>query len=103
VTFHERCGSVYRDSWAGRRIDHVRIIGETPKRYRVRYPDGEEKLVPKTATHALLPGECLQHDVTQNRCGWCDVADPIVGECPRHPRTGNEESPNAGSTTPEGG
>jgi len=27
-------------------------------------------------------------------CGWCEVADPIVGDCPRHPRTGNEDRRN---------
>jgi hypothetical protein len=24
-------------------------------------------------------------------CGFCAAADPVVGECPRHPRTGNED------------
>ena len=53
--------AIVTDSWAGRRCYAVEIVGETPKRYRVkvlqdtwlpgnrRLPEGSVTLVPKTA------------------------------------------------------
>lgn len=65
--FAERCGFVGFNDYAGYRTEHVRVIGETPKRYRCRFFSGRWKgtvrLVPKTAMRGiLLPHECLEHD-----------------------------------------
>lgn len=62
ATFADRCGTVNFDSWAGRTTAHVRVLGETPKRYRCQFRDGVVKLVPKNAVTMLLPGECITHD-----------------------------------------
>jgi hypothetical protein len=53
----EQAGYLHLNSWAGRSRHRIVIIGETPKRYHVRYVDkpalgwieGEIRLVPKYA------------------------------------------------------
>lgn len=45
----ERAGRVWYQSWAGLTSTRVLVIGETPKRYRVRFVDGTVRLVPKRA------------------------------------------------------
>jgi len=58
MTTAERSGRLWLDSWAGRTSKRVTVIGETPKRYRIRTEEdiplkgwhtGDVRLVPKTA------------------------------------------------------
>lgn len=64
--YEARCASVHIDSWAGRRVKHVRVLRETPKRFECVFDDGRTRLVPKRSVVLLLPGECLIHDVKKS-------------------------------------
>ena len=39
-----RRGLLVIDSWAGRMRQHVEIVAETPKRYRIRAADGAKEV-----------------------------------------------------------
>lgn len=62
-----RLAELHTDGWAGRRVQIVNVIGETPKRFRIIAGDpirlprrelriGEEALVPKRSIRFLLSG-----------------------------------------------
>jgi hypothetical protein len=61
----QRAGYLWLNSWAGRTKHRVTIIGETPKRYRIRWDDkpalqwttGEVRLVPMYAVTFRAAGE----------------------------------------------
>lgn len=64
-----RTGELGLDGWSGRNWTKVEIVGETPKRYRIRalqdmrlaayrfLLNGQEALVPKTAIRNINSGD----------------------------------------------
>lgn len=94
MTANERPATMHLESWAGRVHQRVTVIGETPKRYRVRYESaavgnwtgriGTVGLVPKYAitfdpvagvTHCPEHGPMVQARDGEMFCTACSAED----------------------------